>query len=120
MDKEKKTNRGEKVKESLLDAGAESATNWGINFINENLPKAMDSTVSKIKELITSFSKSNNVKMRDSIRNVIFQGIEIGEENKEHAMIMAMQREGFDAETINRILKISQQYLVTKEDVGVD
>ena len=54
MDKEKKTNRGEEVKESLLDAGAESATNWGINFINENLPKAMDSTVSKIKELITS------------------------------------------------------------------
>lgn len=113
-----KTSRKDQVVSSFLDTGAESVKTWGNGFISTNTPKALDWTVAKIKEIFSSFSNGNNVKSRDFIRDIIFQGIEIGEGNKENALVKAMQEVGIEEGQIHQILITSQKYLVTKEDVN--
>ncbi|MDD3339795.1 MAG: hypothetical protein PHS82_13180 [Lachnospiraceae bacterium] len=103
--------------DSFKNTGTDAVTSWGNNFISTNTPKALDWMVSKIKETVSSLAKSNNMKSRNSIKNIIFQGIEIGERNKENAIIRAMQDVGISSEQITQILETSTQYLVTKEDV---
>ena len=113
-----KTSRKDRVVSSFLDTGAESVKTWGNGFISTNTPKALDWTVSKIKEIFSTLSNNSNVKSRDFIRSVIFQGIEIGEGNKENALIKAMQEVGIEDSQIHQILITSQKYLVTKDDVN--
>lgn len=113
-----KTSRKDQVVNSFLDTGVESVKTWGNGFISTNTPKALDWTVSKIKEIFSTLSNSSIVKSRDFIRDIIFQGIEIGEGNKENALVKAMQEVGIEDEQIRQILIASQKYLVTKEDVN--
>lgn len=113
-----KTSRKDQVVNSFLGTGAESVKTWGNGFISTNTPKALDWTASKIKEIFSTLSNNSNVKSRDFIRSVIFQGIEIGEGNKENALVKAMQEVGIEDAKIRQILKASQKYLVTKEDVN--
>ena len=112
------TGRKEKMVNSFLDTGTESVTQWGNEFISTNTPKALDWTVAKVKEIFSSISKTSNMKSRDFIRSIIFQGIEIGEGNKENALIKAMKEVGLEESQIQLILTASQKYLVTKEDVN--
>lgn len=109
--------RKDKMVNSFLDTGTDSVTQWGNDFISTNTPKALDWTVAKVKEIFSSISKTSNIKSRDFIRNIILQGIEIGEGNKENALIKAMKEVGLEESQIRQILKASQKYLVTKEDV---
>lgn len=109
--------RKEKMMNSFLDTGTDSVTQWGNKFISTNTPKALDWTVAKIKEVFSSISNTSNVKSRDFIRSIIFQGIEIGEGNKENALVSAMKEVGLEESQIHQILEASQKYLVTKEDV---
>lgn len=113
-----KAGRKDRMVNSFLDTGTEAATQWGNDFISTNTPKALDWTVSKIKEIFSSVSKTNNMKSRDFIRGIIFQGIEIGEGNKENALVKAMVEIGLDKNQIHQILETSQKYLVTKDDVN--
>ena len=112
-----KSGRKDKIVNSFLDTGADSVTQWGNKFISTNTPKALDWTVSKVKEVFSSVANNSNVKSHDFIRSIIFQGIEIGEVNKENALVNAMKEVGLDESQIKQILKVSQKYLVTKEDV---
>lgn len=111
------TGRKEKMVNSFLDTGTDSVTQWGNEFISTNTPKALDWTVAKVKEIFSSISKTSNTKSRDFIRSIIFQGIEIGEGNKENALIKAMKEVGLEESQIRQILKASQKYLVIKDDV---
>ncbi len=42
---------------SFKDTSEETMTNWGNDFIKENLPKTMDWLVNKIKEVAATASK---------------------------------------------------------------
>ena len=112
-----KSGRTEKMVNSLLDTGADSVTQWGNEFISTNAPRILDSTVTKIKEIFSSVSTSSNMKSREFIRSIIFQGIEIGESNMETALVQAMRETGLDESQIHQILETSKKHLVTKEDV---
>lgn len=68
----------------------------GNDFINTNFLKTMDWIVSGARELLSSLFNNSNIKIRDTIRNAIFEGMEIGEFNKEQAIISAMRDVGFD------------------------
>ncbi len=108
--------RTDQMINSFKDTGTDSLTKWGNEFIQENTPKALNWIVVKIKETVTSSATTSNMKMRDSIRNTIFQGIEIGEANKERALIQAMREVGIDKEQITQVLLASQKYLITRAD----
>ena len=112
-----KSGRKDKMMNSFLDTGTDSVTQWGNNFISTNTPRALDWTVVKVKEIFSSISSTSNMKSRDFIRSIIFQGIEIGEINKENALVNAMKEVGLEESQIEQILQVSQKYLVTKEDV---
>lgn len=111
------SSRNDNIFNSFLDTSADSVTKWGNEFISTNTPKALDWTVAKVKEIFSSISNTSNVKSRDFIRSIIFQGIEIGESNKEKALVNAMKEIGIEDAQIRQILKASKKYLVTKEDV---
>lgn len=113
-----KSGRKDKMMNSFLDTGTDSVTQWGNDFIRTNTPKALDWTVTKVKEIFSSISSTSNMKSCDFIRSIIFQGIEIGEDNKENALINAMKEFGLNESQIEQILNASQKYLVTKEDVN--
>lgn len=112
-----KSGRTDKMVNSFLDTGTDSVTQWGNDFISTNAPKVLDWTVAKVKEIFSSFSNSSNMKSREFIRNIIFQGIEIGEGNKENALIKAMKDTGLDDDQIRQILKASKKYLITREEI---
>lgn len=54
---------------------------------------------------------------RDLIRSVWFEGMKIGEENKERALILSMKDAGITDEKIKKITESSKQYLVTKTEM---
>jgi len=108
--------RKDKVVDSLLDTGTDSVIDWGNQFISENLPKAMNWTVEKIKEGISSIAKSSGSSIRSSTHKWIFEAIEIGEANKERAMLLAMKEQGLSEEQVQGILTAHRKYLVTKAD----
>lgn len=111
------SSRNDNIVNSFLDTSTDSVTKWGNEFISTNTPKALDWTVAKVKEIFSSISNTSNMKFRDFIRSIIFQGIEIGESNKEKALVNAMKEIGIEDAQIRQILKASKKYLVTKEDV---
>lgn len=111
------SSRNDNIVNSFLDTSTDSVTKWGNEFISTNTPKALDWTVTKVKEIFSSISNTSNMKSRDFIRSIIFQGIEIGESNKEKALVNAMKEIGIEDAQIRQILKASKKYLVTKEDV---
>lgn len=111
-----KSGRKDQVVNSFKDTGAESVTKWGNEFIQENTPKALNWIVSKIREAVTTAANGSNMKMRESVRNTIFQGVEIGEANKERAIVQAMREVGMDEQQIRQILSNSQKYLITRAD----
>lgn len=111
------SSRNDNIVNSFLDTSTDSVTKWGNEFISTNTPKALDWTVAKVKEIFSSISNTSNMKSRDFIRSIIFQGIEIGESNKEKALVNAMKEIGIEDAQIRQILKASKKYLVTKEDV---
>ena len=108
--------RKDKVVDSLLDTGTDSVIDWGNQFIHDNLPKAMNWTVEKIKEGISSLAKSSGMSIRSSTQKWIFEAIEIGEANKERAMLLAMKEQGLSEKQIQSILTAQKKYLVTKAD----
>lgn len=108
--------RKDKVVDSFFDTGTDSMIDWGNQFINENLPKAMNWTVEKIKEGISSIAKSSGTSIRSSTHKWIFEAIEIGEANKERAMMLAMKELGLSEEQVQDILTAQKKYLVTKTD----
>lgn len=111
MSEQKKT-----MIDSFKDKGEQTVTEWGNKFIETNVPKSLDWVITRIKETVLSMSKDNNKKMSEQIRDVIFQGIEIGEGNKESAIIQAMKNAGMDENTIQAIISDSNKYLVTRAD----
>ena len=109
--------RKRKMVNSFLDSSEEAMTKWLNEFIDENLPKTMTWTTTKIKELVLSLSDKSNTNTRDRIRNIILFGIEIGENNKEEAMVLAMREVGISEEQIIQVLENTPKYMVTKKDV---
>ena len=114
MNMEEKSGK-DRITSSLADAGEDAIVKWGNNFISKNVPIALDWTVERIKEAISALVNGSNTKIRDSIRDTIYKSIEIGENNKERALILAMRKEGISESRIEEILKTSNQFLVTKE-----
>lgn len=112
--------RKDKVVDSYLDTGTDSMIDWGNQFISENLPKAMNWTVEKIKEGISSIAKSSGSSVRSSTHKWIFECIQIGEANKERAMLIAMKEAGIPAEQIQGVLRNHKKYLVTESDYEKD
>jgi hypothetical protein len=109
--------RKDKIMNSFLDTGTDSVIQWGNKRIATDTPEVLDWVLNKVKEVFSSVANASNVKSRDFIRSIIFQGIEIGEGNKENALVNAMKEVGLDESQIERILEASKKYLVTKEDV---
>lgn len=112
--------RKDRMVNTFLDTSADSMTAWGNEFLSTNIPKTMNWTVTKIKEVFSALANNSNVKSRDFIRNAILQGIEIGEANKERSLILAMKKLGIDEGRINQILEESNQFLVTMEKTDVE
>jgi len=108
--------RKDKVVDSFLDTGTDSVIDWGNQFISENLPKTMNWTVAKIKEGISSIAKKSETSIRSSSHKWIFEAIEIGEANKERAMLLAMKEMDLSEKQIQDILSAHNKYLVTKDD----
>lgn len=103
--------------DSFVDTGVDTVTEWGNNFIKTNITKSLDWITFHIKDLFSSATYKNNLSFRENIRKTIFAGIEIGEENKEQALIRAMIAEGINEEKIKLILEKSSQYLITIEEI---
>lgn len=112
-----KSGRKDKIMNSFLDTGTDSVIQWGNKRIATDTPEVLDWMLAKVKETISSISNTEKTKSRDFIRSIIFQGIEIGEGNKENALVNAMKEVGLEECQIEQILQVSQKYLVTKEDV---
>ena len=72
---------------------------------------------SYVKELFASIISQNNNSIRENVRQAIFAGIEIGEDNKEQSLVRAMVDEGIEQEKIRLILQKSNQYLITPEEL---
>ena len=103
--------------ESFVDTGIDTTTEWGNDYIKTNLPKILNQMASHVKELFSSIIIQNNNSIRENVRQAIFAGIEIGEENKEQSLVRAMVEEGIEQEKIRLILQKSSQYLVTPEKI---
>lgn len=112
-----KTNRTERVRNELADTSEKAFKEWADDFIIENVPKVMNWSVARIKEFFSSLEKGSNKKVSENIRKGMFECIEIGEVNKERAMIMAMKKAGVEDAKIKEILELSNKYLVQKDDV---
>lgn len=110
-------NKKEQMMASFVDTGANAATEWGNDFIKKNVPKSLDWITSHIKDLFSTVISQNNNSNRENIRKTILAGIEIGEENKERALVRAMIDEGINREKISLILEKSSQYLITREEI---
>ena len=108
--------KGNKMLNSFKKTSEQAMINWGNDFINTNIPKFLDSMVAKVKEVASSASKIENKKTIEQIRDIIFQGIEIGESNKEIAIVAAMKNAGIRENTIQTIINNSNNYLVTRAD----
>ena len=109
--------RKDKVVGSLLDTGTDSVIDWGNQYISENLPKAMNWTVEKIKDGISSIANKSGTSVRSTMRKWIFEAIEIGEANKERAMLLAMKELCLSEKQIQDILAAQEKYLVTQDDL---
>lgn len=112
---EKEDTRLNKIKESCLDTATDATIDWLEKIINENLPKVYDRLVEKVQKTVTSFFNSNKKSTQESIKDVIYEGIEIGEHNKERSMIIAMKDSGMSNDDINKIISSSKKYLITRE-----
>lgn len=113
-------NRKEQILDSFADNGADAVTEWGNDFIKTNIPKSLDLITSYIKEFFSSVTSKNNLTIKENIRNAIYTGIEVGEKNKEQALIKAMKVEGIDEGEIKIILEKSSQYLITSEEKDIN
>ena len=109
--------RKDKMANTLFDTATDSVTEWGNDFIKTNVPRILDCAADKTRIAISTLTKKNNIKNRSFIRDAIYQGIEIGEENKERALVMAMKEMGTSDAQINQILEISNKFLVTLKEV---
>lgn len=112
-----KTNNIETIKKSCIDTANVTTKEWTEKCIKTNLTSLYDWMEKAIKETISDFASKDKKKTRDFIRDTIFQGIEIGENNKERSLIMAMRDAGISEESILQIVKNSRQYLVTRESI---
>jgi len=109
--------RKDQMMDSFLDTSTESMTEWGNDFIKTNVPKTMDWITARIKDVFSSIKNKSDSSIGASVRKAIQAGIEIGEENKEQAMIKAMMNSGIKEIQIRQILNASNQFLVTWEDI---
>ncbi len=109
--------RKSRIKESFLDTGEECITEYGNNFIRTYMPVALDWITARIKEILSYATSKDKQTTCERIRNSVFAGIEIGEQNKEQSLVMAMKALKMDEEQIALILDTSKNYLVTKEEV---
>ena len=107
----------QQMMDSFVDTGMDTATEWGNDCIKTNLPKVLDQMSSYVKELFASIISQNNNSIRENVRQAIFAGIEIGEDNKEQSLVRAMVDEGIEQEKIRLILQKSNQYLITPEEL---
>lgn len=112
-----KVTRTERIKSELFDSGEKAFVNWADSFIAENVPEAMNWSVTKIKEFFSSLEKGNNKKMSETIRKGMIECVEIGEANKERAMIIAMKKAGVEDSKIKEILELSSKYMVKRVEV---
>ncbi|MHB1154044.1 MAG: hypothetical protein ACYCWE_20365 [Eubacteriales bacterium] len=110
-------NRKDQMMESFVDTGTDSMTEWGNEFIKTNVPKIMDWITARIKELFSSIKNKSDSSISSSVRKAIQAGIEIGEKNKEQALIKAMVKDGIQEAQIRQILDTSNQFLVTWESI---
>ncbi|MFQ7466636.1 MAG: hypothetical protein ACLRM0_15945 [[Clostridium] leptum] len=109
--------KAQQMIDSFVNTGIDTTTEWGNDYIKTNFPKVLDQMVSHVKELLSLLINQNNNSIRENVRQAIFAGIEIGEENKEQSLVRAMVDEGIEQETIRLILQKSNQYLVTPEEI---
>ena len=109
--------RKDKVINTLLDTGAESVTEWGNKFIKSNTPKALDWITERMKILCSTMREKSCNSISLNVRNAIHAGIEIGEENKERAIICAMIASGMQEDQIKQIIESSKSFLVTWESI---
>ena len=107
----------QQMMDSFVDTGMDTATEWGNDCIKTNLSKVLDQMSSYVKALSASIISQNNNSIRENVRQAIFAGIEIGEENKEQSLVRAMVDEGIEQEKIRLILQKSNQYLITSEEI---
>ena len=109
--------RKELFEQAKKSYGAEAVIEWGNEFIKTNVPKSLDWISSNIKGVFSSLASKSDLSLRENVRKAIFAGIEIGEENKEQALIQAMKVEGIDEKKIKLILDESKQFLITFEEI---
>ena len=67
--------------------------------------------------IFLSIKNKSDSSIGASVRKAIQAGFEIGEENKEQAMIEAIVCAGIEETQIRQILNNSKQFLVTWEDI---
>ena len=107
--------RKTQIANAICDESTASIIEWGTTFVKENVPKALDRVAATISEILSSTKSKEKGLITNSVQKAIYAGIEIGEDNMEQALVLAMQRMNMDDEQINLIVKTAQQYLVTKE-----
>lgn len=110
---EKQDNR---IVDSFKDTSEQAIIEWENEYIRTNVPRVLDWMTEKIKETVLLISNDEKKKMSEQIKNIIFQGIEMGEKNKEIAVIKAMKNAKMDDMTIQKIISNSNKYLVTRDD----
>lgn len=110
---EKQDNR---IVDSVKDTSEQAIIEWENEYIRTNVPRVLDWMTEKIKETVLLISNDEKKKMSEQIKNIIFQGIEMGEKNKEIAVIKAMKNAKMDDMTIQKIISNSNKYLVTRDD----
>ena len=104
------------VVNSALDTGEQTLSKWMNNYIEENLPQAMNWTVEKIKDYLRDIKLKEHCKISDSTRKCIATGLEIGEDNQQRAYIMAMREYGLEDNQITDIVGKSKKHIVKFDD----
>ena len=105
MNNTEKKGRGEKALDEIFDTGVEAATNWGKNFVSEAVPKIMDWFVITSREIFTSLKDDKKpTALKAKIQELAEFCFKQGEKSKEHAMIEAMKKSGFDEKQIQQVL----------------
>ena len=107
--------RKDQMLESFVNTGTDTVTEWGTYFIKSNVPKTLDWTVKKIKEMGESIAKREHESIKNSFHEVMLMGMEIGENNKEQALQKAMQQVGIEDAQIQAIVELSKQYMIQIE-----
>jgi len=110
--------RKDQMFDSFADTCQEAMTEWGNSFIKTNVPKMMDGVTARIRDVFSSIKNKSDSSIRASVCKAIQMGIEIGEENKEQAMIKAMINAGIKETQIRQILNASNQFLLTWEEIN--